>query len=77
MIDYDSFLRCHLTDIHFSRGSKRVKYVVNGSQFKLNRGMWALKQQSLLTICRSSTSQGGTNFLCNVDQIRSWNVLCK
>ena len=27
MIDYDSFSRCHLTDIffRFSRGSKRVK----------------------------------------------------
>ena len=29
MIDYDSFSRCHLTDIFFcfSRGSKRVKMV--------------------------------------------------
>ena len=29
MIDYDSFSRCHLTDIffRFSRGRKRVKYL--------------------------------------------------
>ena len=35
MIDYDSFSRCHLTDIffRFSRGSKRVKYYASSSIF--------------------------------------------
>ena len=34
MIDYDSFSRCHLTDIffRFSRGSKRLKPLLQGCQ---------------------------------------------
>ena len=37
MIDYDSFSRCHLTDIffRFSRGSKRVKFKFCKTSLKL------------------------------------------
>ena len=41
MIDYDSFSRCHLTDIffRFSRGSKRVKPI------------WLLNSIKLILLC--------------------------
>ena len=41
MIDYDSFSRCHLTDIffRFSRGSKRVKFLSKHSNFRLPLGL--------------------------------------
>ena len=50
MIDYDSFSRCHLTDIFFrySRGSKRVKDVMmQNTKFTSNK-MQSLTEATLI-----------------------------
>ena len=58
MIDYDSFLRCHLTDIffRFSRGSKRVNLAITYNDFPLSKESaktFESLKETLLNCCLS------------------------
>ena len=62
MIDYDSFSRCHLTDIffRFSRGRKRVKTSINAAvTASLYKHLLEPQHNVLLNISHSSCTCNG------------------
>ena len=69
MIDYDSFSRCHLTDIffafhffRFSRGSKRVKINIGTAEIKIHAA-----NSTFLLPCEAVFSRAHRSWIYSTD----------